>query len=174
MREGRELRREDGLRRGQLERNPCKTNEGAPDENPAPRPFPHAPLDQRGRPRKGCGGCAPPQSIVTGSVFVVMMVIVMATMKEVVLVTLACDGGDGDGGGDGDVDGDGGGDAEGGDGYGDDVMVVVVKRVRNNAYAASGGYLWFRVNSAEPSLSVLVPFVSVSSASRPCNTTNLF
>ena len=90
MREGRELRREDGMRRGQLERNPCKTNEGAPDENPAPRPFPHAPLDQRERPRKGCGGCAPPQSIVTGSVFVVMMVIVMATMKEAVLVTLAC------------------------------------------------------------------------------------
>ena len=105
-----------------------------------------------------------------------MMVIVMATMKEVVLVTLACDGGDGDGGGDGDVDvdGDGGGDAEGGDGYGDDVMVVVVMRVRNNAYAASGGYLWFRVSSAEPSLSVLVPFVSVSNASRQCNTAKLF
>ena len=90
-------------------------------------------------------------------------------------MTLACDGGGGDGGGDGDVDvdGDGDEDAEGGDGYGDDVMVVV-KRVRNNAYAASGGYLWFRVSSAEPSLSVLVPFASSSSASRPCNTTNLF
>ena len=68
----------------------------------------------------------------------------------------------------------GAGISKGGDGYGDDVMVVAVKRVRNNAYAASAGYLWFRVSSAEPSLSVLVPFVSVSNASRQCNTAKLF